>query len=148
MQMTIVIYLLQSFTPRLQLATQAQDSMLGLMGQAIAPIFSACGFGFWQAAVALITGLLGKEVIVGTLGVLLNGAGNITAGLQAFFTPLSGFSFLVFVLLYTPCIAAVSTVHSEIRSWRWTLYTLIYPLIVAWLLSALTYQVGLWAGLV
>lgn len=147
MQMTIVIYLLQSFTPRLQPAHDPKSSLLGLMGQAVAPLFALCGFGFWQAAVALIAGFLGKEAIIGTLGVLFGAQGGLSAALQAHFTPLSAFSFLVFVLLYTPCAAAVSTVHNELKSWRWTVYTLLYPSAAAWLLSALAYQLGKLAGL-
>lgn len=146
LQMTLLIYLLQTITPKLQPTALPEHSVLGLIGRSIAPFFALCGFGNWQASVALTTGFLGKEAIIGTLGVLFAGHGGLSNALQMQFTPLSAFSFLVFVLLYTPCVAAVATVQSELKSRRWTAYTVLVPCIVAWLASALVYQLGLLLG--
>ena len=113
------------------------ESMLASIGKFIAPVFSICGFGDWRASVSLVTGIMAKESIVSTLSVLYNDTGFVGA-----FTTLSAFSFLVFVLLYTPCIAALSAIHRELQSTKWTIFSVIWQIFVAWLASALVYQFG------
>ena len=115
----------------------ADESMLASIGKIISPVFSVCGFGDWRAAVSLLTGIAAKESIVSTLSVLYTDAGFASA-----FTPLSAFSFIVFVLLYTPCIAAVSAIYKEMGSTKWTLVSVFYQLFAAWLASALVFQIG------
>ncbi|HJJ86900.1 MAG TPA: ferrous iron transport protein B, partial [Methanocorpusculum sp.] len=99
------------------------DSVLGMIGSSIAPIFEPLGFGFAEAAVAIIMGLLAKEVVVGTFGTLF-GVGEEALGdvLINLFTPLSSVSFMVFVLLYVPCLAALFTIKKESGSWKFTIF--------------------------
>ena len=115
----MIIWFLQTFDVRMNVAASSAQSLLAGIGQFIAPVFSPLGFPDWRASTALITGLMAKEAVVSTLAVL-TGAGTaaLPAALSTIFTPLSGLAFLVFTLLYTPCIAAVSTVRREMNSWR------------------------------
>ena len=123
------------------------DSVLGMIGSAIAPVFEPLGFGFAEAAVAIIMGLLAKEVVVGTFGTLF-GVGEEALGdvLINLFTPLSSVSFMVFVLLYVPCLAALFTIKKESNSWRFTIFAAVLMLAVAWIVSFIIYQGGLLLG--
>ena len=123
------------------------DSVLGMIGSAIAPIFEPLGFGFAEAAVAIIMGLLAKEVVVGTFGTLF-GVGEEALGdvLINLFTPLSSVSFMVFVLLYVPCLAALFTIKKESGSWKFTIFAAALMLVVAWVVSFIVYQGGLLLG--
>lgn len=146
---SILIWFLQSFTPSLQLTGNSADSILAKIGTAIAPAFAPLGFGFWQASVALLSGLIAKETVVSTFGILFGAAdpaGQIAA-LHGVFTPLSAFSFLVFVLLYIPCFAAMTAIHRELRSAKWTLFSIAMQLGIAWICSFLVYQIGRLLGL-
>ncbi len=138
---TVIIWLLQSLSADLQMIADSSQSILAAVGRLIAPVFTLCGFGSWKAAVALLTGLVAKESIVSTLSVL--NPGNLTAALRADFTPLSACSFLIFVLLYTPCAAALGAIRRETGSLKWTAVSAIYQLITAWYASALFYQCAL-----
>lgn len=121
----------------------SRESLAGQVSSFIAPIFTWAGFANWRATVALIFGVLAKEVVVSTLGVVYKaGEGGLGAALAADFTPLSAFSFMTMTLLYAPCIATIATIRSETKSWKWTLIALVYGFGVAWLLSVLVYQVG------
>ena len=115
---TVVIWFLQSFDTRLNVVTDSADSLLALIGQWLAVLFRPLGFGDWRCATALISGFIAKESVVSTLQVLL---GN--AAITSLFTTRSAISFLVFTLLYTPCIAAVATIRRELGSrtkrWAW-----------------------------
>lgn len=133
-----------------------QESFLAVAGGLVAPLFSPLGFGFWIAAVALITGFVAKESVIGTLGVLCNvgsdaalkgGGLTSTILMSVGFTPLSAFSFMVFSLLYLPCMATVATLRREFNSWTWTLAQLGYSLVVAWVAAFIVYQVGSLLGL-
>ena len=121
-------------------------SMLGILGGWIAPIFAPCGFGFWQAAVALLTGVVAKEMVVSSLsmfyGFSLTAAGGEVAAAMAGFTPLSAFSMLVFVLLYVPCVAAVSTLFKEMNSPKWAWFSIAWQMGCAYVVSLLVYQLG------
>lgn len=133
---SILIWFLQSFNFSMQMVSP-DESMLASIGKFIAPVFSICGFGDWRASVSLVTGIAAKESVASTLAVLYPGASLTSA-----FSPLSAFSFLVFVLLYTPCVAALSAIRKEMGSAKWTAVTIVYQIFVAWLASALVYQFG------
>ncbi len=135
----IIIWFLQSFDMSFEFTTDNSVSILSQIGTLISPLFSFCGFGDWKAAVSLITGLIAKESVVATMSVLYGGVSNLSKA----FTPLSAYAFMVFVLLYTPCVAAMSAIAKEMKSVKWTIFTIIYQLVVAWFVAALVYQFGL-----
>lgn len=120
------------------------DSFLGMLGAFIAPFFQQLGFGEWQSAVALIFGFVAKELVISTFGTVY-GSGNIQAAIQGIFTPLEALSFMVFVLLYTPCIATLGVIKQEAGS-RWALFSLAYSLATAWVVSFLVYTAGTLVG--
>lgn len=126
------------------------DSVLGMIGSVIAPIFAPLGFGTWQAAVAIIAGLAAKEVVVATFGTLAgmeeDDEDGITNLIHDTFTPLSAFSFMAFTLLYTPCFAAIGAIKQETNSYRWALTMCTITLVTAYIVSFLIYNVGLLAG--
>jgi ferrous iron transport protein B len=132
-----IIYLLQSYSFGLQ-AVSAEQSMLAQIGKFIAPVFVPLGFGFWQAAVALLTGIAAKESIVSTLTVTI-GAADITS----FFTPASALSFMVFVLLASPCMAALSAMAKELGSQRKFWLAVLWQTGFAYLAALLAHAVGL-----
>ena len=143
---SIVIWFLQSFDFHLNMLSPEQtgSSMLASIGKAIAPIFSPLGFGFWQASVALVAGLVAKEAVVGTLTILYLPTGmEMTAVLQEVFaTPVAALSFMVFVLLYMPCVAAFSAMRREMNSWKWAIGTVAFQTGVARVASFIVYQFG------
>ena len=139
---TIVIWFLQSFDLRLNLVADSQSSLLASLAGIIAPVFAPLGFGNWQIATALITGFMAKESVVSTLTVLLGGM-----ELTTFMTPLTVVSLLVFTLLYTPCVAAVSSVKRELGGgWAWGV--VIGQCLVAWIAALLVRTIGLLLGVV
>ncbi len=121
-----------------------KDSILAGIGYLLVPILKPLGIGFWQAAVALVTGLIAKEAIVGTLSILYNPAAgtSISAALQQAFTPVSALSFLVFVLLYSPCLAAFSTMRRELHSTKLALGWWLVQSGMAWTAAFIVYQFG------
>ena len=124
------------------------ESLIGQFGQLVAPIFRPLGFGSWQAASSLVFGILAKEVVVGTLGVVYAaGEGGLRAALTANFSPLAAYSFLTMVLIYTPCIATLGAIKSETQSWKWPLITASYLFVLAWIVSFVIYQGGMLLGL-
>ena len=134
---TVVIWFLQSFDTRLNVVTDSADSLLAAIGSFIAPLFRPLGFGDWRCATALISGFIAKESVVSTLQVLL---GN--AAITSLFTTRSAISFLVFTLLYTPCIAAVATIRRELGSRIKTVGVVLLQCVVAWLAAYIAYAVG------
>ena len=126
------------------------DSVLGMIGNVIAPIFAPLGFGFWQAAVAIIAGLAAKEVVVATFGTLAgmeeDDEDGITSLVQETFTPLSAFSFMAFTLLYTPCFAAIGAIKQETNSYKWALTMCAITLVTAYIVSFLIFNIGALAG--
>ena len=137
---TIVIWFLQSFDTRLNVVSDSSGSLLALIGQVIAPIFAPMGFGDWRCATSLISGFIAKESVVSTLGGLLGGG-----AISGLFTTRSALSFLVFTLLYTPCVAAVATIRRELDSSLKTLGVVAMQCGVAWLVSLAAYALaGLW----
>ena len=133
---TIIIWFLQSFDTRLNVVSDSVGSLLALIGQFIAPIFAPLGFADWRCATALISGFIAKESVVSTLEVLLGGT-----AIAALFTTRSAVSFLVFTLLYTPCIAAVATIRRELGSALKTLGVVVLQCSVAWLAALAAYTV-------
>ena len=117
-------------------------SILAALGNGIAWIFAPLGWGNWQAAVATITGLVAKENIVGTLGILYGASGNVYTEMAASFTMLSGFSFLVFNLLCAPCFAAMGTIKREMNNAKWTWFAIGYQCVFAYAISFMIYQFG------
>ncbi len=143
---SIVIWFLQSFDLNLHMLPPEESgkSLLALVGKFLAPLFVPLGFGFWQASVALVSGFVAKEAVVGTLTILYNPATDAAmAGiLQEVFTPVSALSFLVFVLLYIPCVAAFSAIRREMNSTKWAIGTVAFQTAVAWCASFVVYQFG------
>ena len=131
---TVIIWFLQSFDSRLNVVTDSADSILAAIGHLLAPVFAPLGFNDWRIPTALITGFTAKEAVISTLGVLM---GTSTAALgpalHTLFTPVSAISFLVFTLLYTPCVAAIAAVKRELESGWLALGVVILQCVVAWL---------------
>ncbi len=144
--MSVVLWLLQSFDFSLRMVEDPAQSMLGSLGGMIAPLFAPCGFGQWQAAVALLTGLVAKEMVVSSLsmfyGFSLTAASGEVAAAMTGFSPLSAFSLLVFILLYVPCVAAVSTLFKEMNSRKWAWFSIAWQVGCAYLVSMLVFQIG------
>ena len=145
---TIVIWFLQSFDMYLNNVSDSADSILAAMGRYLSGIFVPIGFSDWRVSTALITGFTAKEAVISTLSVL-TGASVTELGnsLGTLFTPLSAFSFLIFTLLYTPCIAAVYTVRRELGSIMGTIYVVLFQTGFAWLVAFGVYQTGRLLGL-
>lgn len=134
---TIIIWFLQSFDTHLNIVTDSKDSILALVGSLLAPLFAPLGFGNWKISTALITGFMAKESVVSTLTIL--SAVNIL-------TPFTAAVFLVFTLLYTPCVAAIASVKRELGG-KWAVGVAITQCVIAWLVAFLVRIVGLLIGL-
>ncbi|HPE66114.1 MAG TPA: ferrous iron transport protein B [Synergistales bacterium] len=142
----IAVWVLASFPWGVEYGSS--ESIVGRIGQILAPVFAPAGFGFWQAAVALFFGFLAKEVVVGTLGALLGaGEAGLAAALPGLFTPLSAYAFLVMTLLYVPCVAAVAAFRRETGSWAWTFFMIAYTTLIGYGGAVLVYQGGRMLGL-
>ena len=135
--MSIILWFLSNFN--FSGMTDVNNSILSSIGSFIAPIFKPLGFGNWQASVSLLTGLIAKETVVSSMSVIF--AGDLQLMLPLHFTTLSAISFLVFVLLYTPCITVVGTMKKEFGS-KLTLFSVTYQLILAWLVAFLVFNIG------
>ncbi len=140
---TIIIWFLRSFDTRLNVVENSADSLLALIGRFIAPVFAPLGFGDWRAATSLISGFTAKEAVISTMAVLLEtNLSNLGGALSEIFTPLTAVSFLVFTLLYTPCVAAVASIRRELGSKLQTLGVVLLQCTVAWICALVVYQVG------
>lgn len=138
---SIIIWFLQSFDARLNVVEDSSLSMLANVGRVIAPVFAPLGFGDWRAATALITGFTAKEAVVSTLTVLLNTTSTaLPTVLGSLFTTASAASFLIFTLLYTPCVAAVAACKREMGSAKSALFMVLAQCGVAWLFSFIVYH--------
>ncbi len=141
------VWFLQSFNWSLEMV-DADNSMLADIGNVIAPIFAPLGFGNWQSAVATVTGLVAKENLVGTLGVLygISDASEtdpaLISNFGVMFTAASGFAFMAFNLLCAPCFAAISAIRREIGNWKWTFITLGFQTGTAYVVALVINQVG------
>ena len=138
---TIIIWFLQSFDLRLNPVVDSADSMLAAVGRYVSAIFIPLGFSDWRVSTALLTGFMAKEAVISTLAVLTGASvAEVGGTLHTLFTPLAAFSFLVFTLLYTPCVAAVSTVKREFGGLRAT-FIVVYQTAFAWLVAFAIYQI-------
>jgi ferrous iron transport protein B len=130
---SLIIWALQNFSIRFDPVSAPEDSILALLARLISPLFSPLGFGFWQAAVALIAGFMAKEAVVSTLAILMGtSVGALPLALSGLFSPAAAFAFLVFVLLYTPCVAAIATVRRELGSRRAAAGVVAAQCLIAW----------------
>src|SRR5690554_4487 len=123
----------------------SQESILGRVGEFIAPLFAPAGFGSWQASVSLFAGIAAKEAVVAVLGMVYAGVSEgseLVTAIRESFTTLSAVSFLVMTLLYTPCAAVIATVKKETNSYKWAIFMAVYPFILAWVMAVLVFQVG------
>jgi len=140
---SIVIWFLQTFDTRLNVVSQSADSLLAMVGRLIAPVFTPLGFGDWRIATSLISGFVAKEAVVSTLSVLLGtGVASLHTVLPGMFTALSAVSFLLFTLLYTPCVAAVATLKKELKSGFATVGVVVMQCVIAWVVAFAAYQIG------
>ncbi|EKQ52102.1 MAG: ferrous iron transporter FeoB [Methanobacterium sp. Maddingley MBC34] len=161
--LSVVIWALSSLPVGVEYASQ--ESVTGQIGTVLSPIFAPLGFGQWQATVAIIYGFLAKEVVVSTFGTLY-GIGEDSGGeeataeeettpeedqgfiaaMQELFTPLSAYAYMVFILLYIPCMATLATIRRETNSWKWPGFAAVYTFVVAYVVSLIVYQGGLLLG--
>lgn len=141
---TVVIWFLQTFDTRLNVAATPDSSLLALVGSLITPIFKPLGFGDWRISTALITGFTAKEIVVSTLTVLLGGD---TGALNMLFTPFTALVFLIFTLLYTPCVAAIAAVKRELGGGRAALGVVLMQCAIAWVVAFAVHCVGVLLGL-
>lgn len=140
---SIVIWFLRTFDTKLNVVEDSSQSLLALVGRFIAPAFAPLGFGDWRAVTSLISGFTAKEAVVSTMAVLMGTSVNELGGaLSKLFTPLSALSFLVFTLLYTPCVAAIATVRRELHSRGATLGVVLMQCGVAYLAALAVWQIG------
>ena len=135
---SIIIWFLQTFDARFNVAESPEQSLLAMIGSLVAPIFAPLGFGDWRVSTALITGFTAKESVVSTLTVLMGGNAELVSTL---------FVFLVFTLLYTPCVAAIATVKREMGGTKAAVATVIIQCAIAWCVAFLIHAVGLAFGL-
>lgn len=135
--MSIILWFLSNFN--FSGMTDVNDSILASVGGFIAPIFKPLGFGNWQSSVSLLTGLIAKETVVSSMSVIF--AGELQVILPLHFTSLSALSFLIFVLLYTPCITVVGTMKKEFGT-KLTLFSVTYQLVLAWIVAFLVFNIG------
>lgn len=135
---SVIIWFLQTFDTRLNVVSDSANSMLAMIGQFISPIFRPIGFGDWRAATALITGFSAKEAVISTLTVLVGG--DISA-IKELFSFQSAVAFLVFTLIYTPCVAAIAAVKRELKSGKWALIIAFGQTALAWFTAFIIYQI-------
>jgi len=146
---TVVIWFLQSFDLRLNYVEGGEGSLLALIGRLVSGIFVPLGFSDWRISTALITGFTAKEAVISTLAVLTGAnVADLENTLHTLFSSLSAFSFLVFTLLYTPCVAAIATVKREYGSVKGLIFIIVYQTAIAWLAAFCVYQVGSLLGIV
>lgn len=147
---SVIIWFILNFGPN-GMVSDMSESFGAILGRVAAPILRPAGLGMWQVVVALIAGIAAKEVVVSSFGILF-GIANISSveGMTGLSQLLAGIGFgaanayalMVFCLLYIPCAATIGVIQKEMKSWKWTLFTIFFQLAVAWLISTLVYQLG------
>ena len=145
---SVAIWVLQTFDSRLNVAADRADSLLALIGKGLGACFAPLGFSDWRVATGLVTGFMAKEAVISTLAVLA-GSGEAAVGelLPTLFTPLAACSFLIFTLLYTPCVAAIATAKRELGGIRGAAMIVFGQTAVAWVVAFAVYRIGsLWTG--
>ena len=141
---TVIIWFMQTFDTRLNVVENSADSILAALGRLVSPIFAPLGFGDWRMVTALVSGFTAKEAVVSIFGVILGvSTEQLGIALHSLFTTASAASFLAFCLLYTPCVAAVSTIKTELKSGWKTVGIVFAQCLVAWLAAFMVYHVGL-----
>ena len=140
---SVVVWFLNNFNLQLQLTADSSQSILSRLGMLLAPIFQPLGYGYWQIAVALLTGLMAKEAVVSTLSVLLAGGTAVDIALSTMLTPPAAYALLVFVLLYTPCVATLAALRRESGKWGFVARSFVYQMAFAWFVSWIIYRIGL-----
>lgn len=139
---TIIIWFLQTFDLNLNIVQDNKNSILALISQSVTPIFTPLGFGDWRIITALISGVSAKEAVISTLSILLNAKNSeLKYILPSLFTPPTVISFLVFTLLYTPCIASIATIKKELKSSLQTILLVLFQCIISWLISFTFFQI-------
>lgn len=134
---SVIVWILSNFN--IGGMVNINQSFLAEIGRLIRPVFVPLGFGTWENSISLLTGLMAKEVVVGTMGVIYGG--NLSSSIASHFTPLSAYSFLVFVLLYTPCVSAIATMKKEYGN-KMAAFSVFYQLILAWIVSFAVFRIG------
>lgn len=139
---SVIIWLLSYVGPN-GMNVDMNDSFLAIVGGWLGSLFFPLGFGTWQAGASLISGFLAKEVVVSTMAIIYGVSESILpVAMSEHFTPLSAYAFMVFVLLYMPCLATVGAIKKEVQSTKWTAFSVIYPFVVAYILAMIIYQLG------
>jgi len=145
LSMAVIIWFLGNFSWS-GMVTSMNDSFLATLGGVIAPIFEPLGFGTWQTGVALISGFMAKEIVISTLSIVYGAGGDsltsLAAIIQSDFNAASAYAFMVFILLYTPCMATVIAMKEETGSWKWPLFSIAYSFTIAWIMAFIAYQIG------
>ena len=148
--MSVVLWFLQNFNTSFEMVESIDHSILASIGGVIAPVFAPMGYGFWQAAVALLTGLIAKEAVVSSMslfyGFSLTDYAGAGVAMSATFTPAAALAFIAFCALYTPCVAAIATIRREMNSKRWTAVCLGWQLAVAYVVSVIVYHLAALLG--
>lgn len=143
--MSVLLWFLANFSFT-GIVDNMNDSLLADLGKVIAPIFDPLGFGTWQSGVALISGFVAKEIVVSTMSIVYATGGDsltqLSTVIQGTFNPVSAYAFMVFVLLYTPCMPTLVVMKRETGSWKWPLFSVGYSFFIAWILAFIIYQVG------
>jgi len=139
---TIIVWFLQTFDFGLNMVSDSQDSMLAAVAGLIAPVFRPLGLGDWRIVTSVISGFMAKESIVSMISILFGSVAKLTASIST----LSAVTFLVFCLLYTPCIAAIASIKRE-QGWKYATGTVVFQCVVAWILAFLVHLVGTALGL-
>ena len=137
---SLIIWFLTNLNWAFHMVESGSDSILASLGSVMAPVFTLAGFSSWQAVAALVSGFAAKEAVISTLSVVL------PTGIGEYFTPLSAVSFMVFILLYTPCVAAIAAIRREMGSLAWTAGAVVFQLLTAWGASVMVFQVGHFLG--
>jgi ferrous iron transport protein B len=150
--MSGLLWFLQSFDMSFHMVSDNADSIIGALGSIVAPVLKPLGFGTWEITVTLFSGLVAKEAVVASLSLfygfsMADSGAVIHTALSSVFSPLSAYAFLVFVLLYVPCVAAVSTIYREMNSLKWTLFSIAWQLLVAYVVSFAVFSLGSLLGL-
>ncbi len=134
----VIMWVLASLPPGVEYASR--ESFIGKIGSFFAPVLKLSGFGFYEAAVALIMGFMAKELVVSSLGTLFGT--TLRSSIQTLFTPISAYAFMIMSLVYVPCIATIATIKQE-AGWKWSVIVILYSIILGWILATIFYQTSL-----
>ena len=141
---SIIIWFLQSFDSSLSLTDSSENSLLAFLGKTASPVFAPLGFSDWRASTALIAGLSAKEAVVSTLSVLTCTVSGFSMPemISQIFTPLSAFAYMIFCLLYVPCIATMAAIKKETGSIKYVIFAILLQITTAWITAFIIFQAG------